>query len=370
MNITGIIFANDASLTELTEKRTMASLPYGGRYRHVDFHLSNMAAAGIRKVGILSRRNYQSLMNHVGSGEEWGLEMEEGGMEFLTPFAMSTTYSYRGKLESLYAAMSFLESGEKGGYVVMADSAVLSNLDLTKVIASHVESGRDLTVVTKAGIANGQKQLDLAFKLNDKGEICDIAVDYVASEEYLASMDVFVLSKDLLMNAVREFIPRNLFHMDRDFVLGQWQKGTLSVNLYQFDGVALFNDSVEEYFRNSLALTDSQVRHDLFGRNHPVFTKVRDRVPCYYAEGCRVDNCIVADGCVFDGEVSNTVIFRNVTICQSAKVSDCIIMNDTVVGEGSDLRYAILDKDVVVRPGARLHGTPTNPVIIKRGDIV
>ena len=370
MNVLGIIFANDAVLGELTNKRTMASLPFGGRYRQVDFHLSNMAAAGIHRVGVISRHNYQSLMNHIGSGEEWGLELEEGGLEFLTPYAMSAKHSYRGKLEALHSAMDFLRFGKEDEYVVMADSAILSNVDLTKVLASHVASGKDLTVVTKKGICNGSKTIDLAIKLDSKGAVADMAVDYVAPEGYLASMDIFVLSKKLLLEKVREFIPRNLFHMDRDLVLGLWQNQQLSVNVYAFDGVALFNDSVEEYFRNSLALIDPDVRHDLFGGNHPVYTKVRDRVPSYYGEGCDIENCIVADGCMLDGAAQNCVLFRNVTICAGAQVEDCVIMNDTVVGEGSQLQYVSLDKDVTVRPGSRLFGTPKNPIIIKRGETV
>ena len=370
MNVMGIIFANDALLGDLTSKRTMASLPFGGRYRQVDFHLSNMAHAGIRHIGIISRHSYQSLMNHIGSGEEWGLELGEGGLEFLTPYAMSTTASYRGKLENLYFAMDFLEYGPDDELVVMADSAVLSNMDLTKVLTAHVESGRDITIVTKAGIANGRKQLDLAVKVDDQGEITDIAVDYVASEDYLASMDVFVLSKKWLMEQIKEHVAHNLFHMDRDLVLGLWQKKAVTLNVYQFDGIALFNDSVEEYFRHSLALIDKDVRHDLFGANHPVFTKVRDRVPSYYGEGCEIENCIVADGCILEGEAEDSVLFRNVTICKDAEVENCVIMNDTVVGEGSELKYVILDKDVTVRPGSKLIGTPKNPIIIKRGDVV
>ena len=369
MNVLGIIFANDATLGELTNKRPMASLPFGGRYRQVDFHLSNMAAAGIRHIGIISRHNYQSLMNHIGSGEEWGLELEEGGLEFLTPFAMSATDSYRGKLESLHTSMDFLKYGNDE-YVVMADSAILCNIDMAKVIASHVKSGKDVTVVAKDGICNGSKQIDLALKLDGKGNVADMAVDYVAGEDYLASMDIFVLSKKYLQEKVTEFISRNLFHMDRDLVLGQWQKGKLTVNVYQHDGIALYNDSVEEYFRNSLALIDKNVRHDLFGANHPVFTKVRDRVPTYYGEGCEVENCLIADGCMLEGEAEDSVLFRNVTICEGAEVEDCVIMNDTVVGEGSELKYVILDKDVTVRPGSKLIGTPRNPIIIKSGDIV
>lgn len=370
MNVMGIIFANDATLGALTNKRTMASLPYGGRYRMVDFHLSNMSAAGVRHVGIITRHNYQSLMNHIGSGEEWGLELEEGGLEFLTPYAMSTTDSYHGKLSAIYEAFDFLKYGPDDEYVITCDSAVISNIDLQKVLASHIESGKDVTVVTKAGIADGKKQLDLALKLDDKGNIADIAVDYIAPADYLASMDIFIMSKKYLHDTIREFISRNLFHMDRDLILGQWQKNAITINVYQFDGVALFNESLNEYFHNSLSLIHSNVRHDLFEGNHPIFTRVRDRVPSYYGEGCQIKNSILADGCILEGTVEKSVLFRQVTIGKDAQVKNCVIMNDTVVGEGAQLECVILDKDVVVRPGAKLCGTPVHPLVVKRGDIV
>ena len=369
MNVMGIIFANDATMGELTSKRTMASLPFAGRYRQVDFHLSNMAYAGIRHVGIISRHSYQSLMNHVGSGEEWGMELEEGGLEFLTPFAMSTTAAYRGKLENLYYAMDFLEYGPEDELVVMADSAVLANMDLNKVLASHVASGKELTVVTKAGICNGTKQIDLALKLED-GKVADMAVDYAASEDYVASMDVFVMAKKWLMSKVKEHVAHNMYHMDRDLVMGLWQKNPDSVNVYEFEGYAMFNESVEEYFYTSLSLINKDIRHGMFGACHPIYTKVRDRVPTYYGEGCEVEDCIIADGCMIDGEVEESVLFRQVTICEGAEVENCIIMNDSVVGEGSKLKFVILDKDVTVRPGAKLYGTAKNPIIVKRGEIV
>ena len=314
MNVLGIIFASDGNIGTLTDKRTMGSLPFGSRYRQIDFHLSNMIAAGIRRVGIISRHNYQSLMNHIGSGEEWGLELEEGGLEFLTPYAMSTTDIYRGKLDNLNFATDFLEFGSDDDYVIMADSAIVYNIDLTRVLASHIASHKDVTVVTKAGIADGRKKLDLAVKLNEAGEIADMAVDYVAASDYLASMDIFVLSRKLLLSKVQECIARNQFHMDRDLVMGGWQKGEVSVNIYRFQGPALFNETVEEYFRNSLALIDKDLRHDIFGFIHPVYTKVRDRVPSYYGESCELDNCMVADGCMLDGHVKNSVLFRQVCI--------------------------------------------------------
>jgi len=370
MNVMGIIFANDVNMGDFSDNRTMGSIPFGGRYRQIDFHLSNMAAAGIRHIGILSRQNYQSLMNHIGSGEEWGLELEEGGLEFLTPFAMSAYHSYRGKLESLYYAMPFLEYGPDDEYVIMADSTVLYNIDLHSVLNAHIAAGKDITVVTKAGIADGIKQLDLAIKLDKSGAIADIAVDYAAPESYLASMDLFVLSKGFLRKAVQECMARNFHHMDRDLVLGAWQKNALSVNVYAFPGLVMFNDSVEAYFQNSLALLEQRTRHDLFYYNHPVYTKVRDRVPSYYGETAEIENCIVADGCLLEGSAKDSVLFRQVTLHTGAEIKNCIVMNDTVIGEDCRLEYVIFDKDVTVRPGTKLMGTPGKPIIIKRGEVL
>ena len=368
MNVMGIIFANDASLGTLTEKRTMASLPFGGRYRQVDFALSNLTCAGVRHLGIITRHSYQSLMHHIGSGEEWGLELGEGALEFLTPYAQSVTDNYRGKLESLASAMDFLEYGNED-YVVFIDSAILSNVDLNKVVAAHAASGKDVTVVAKAGICNGTKKVDLALKL-ENGEISDIAVDYVAPAGYLASMDIFVLNKKWLIEQVKECVARNLYHMDRNLVMGGWSRGVVSVNVYEHDGIALFNETVDEYYHNTLSLLDKEVRHDLFGANHPVYTKVRDRVPCYYGEEAELDDCLIADGCMLEGKVENSVLFRQVSIGAEAKVENCIIMHDCVIGKGAKLKYVILDKEVTVTPGAKLYGTKEHPIVIKKGETV
>ena len=369
MNAMGLIFTNDASLGELTNKRTMASLPFGGRYRQVDFALSNLSCAGIKHIGIISRQSYQSLMNHVGDGEEWGLELEEGGLEFLTPFAHSTIGTYRGKLESVYNAMDFLEYGSDEDYVIMVDSAVLSNIDLNKVVEAHIASGKDVTVVTKKGICNGEKKIDLAVAV-ENGEVTEMVVDYAADDKYVASMDIFVIGKKLLIQSVKALVARDKFHMDRDLVMGGWRRGLISVNVYEHEGVALFNESVEEYFANSLSLIKKDIRKDLFGAAHPVYTKVRDRVPTYYGENSEVEDCLVADGCMLDGEVENSILFRQVTVEKDAEVEDCIIMNDTVIGEGAKLKYVILDKNVTVSAGAKLFGTKKSPVYIKRGETV
>ena len=368
MRVMGIIFANDVAVDALTEKRTMASLPFGSRYRQVDFHLSNLAAAGIRHVGIVSRSNYQSLMNHVVSGEEWGLELDDGGLEFLTPFALGNDDRYRGKLENLNAVLDFLKFSEEE-YVVLTDSSILTNLDVKDIIKSHKASGKDITIVAKPGVANGKKVLDLAIKM-ENNQITDMVVSYPASEGYLASMDIFVVGRQWLINKVTECVAHDKYHMDRDLVLGQWNAGTISINVYKHEGVALYNESTAEYFANSMALLDKDIREGIFHAHHPIYTKVRDRVPAYYGEDCEIENCLIADGCILDGEVEDSVLFRDVVIEKGAEVENCVLMNKAVIGEGAQLKYVILDKDVTITAGTKLIGTPSAPIIIKRGETV
>lgn len=369
MNVMGILFTNDANIGDLTNKRTMASLPFGGRYRQVDFGLSNLAYAGVRHVGIIARFSYQSLMNHVGDGEEWGLELGEGGLEFLTPYASSVNHSYRGKLESLSSNMDFLEFGDDD-YVVMIDSTVLSNIDLNKVIADHIASGKDVTVVTTKGVCNGSKPIDFALKLGKDGQVEDMVCDYAATADYQASMDIFVMNRQVLIREVKKLVAKNYFHMDRDLCMGGWRSHRLTVNAYQHEGVVMFNESIQEYFEHSLSLTKKEIRDGLFGGVHPVYTKVRSRVPSYYGEDCQIENVIVADGCILEGSVKDSVLFRQVTIAPSSHVENCVIMNDSVVGENCQLKNVILDKNVTVTPGTKLFGTQANPIVIKRGETV
>lgn len=372
MTTMGIIFANiyDSSLGELTNKRTMASLPYGGRYRQIDFSLSNMTNSRIRHIGVITKHNYHSLINHIGSGQEWDLDLEEGGLEFLTPYATAHNANYRGKLEALSSAMRFLQEAAEE-YVVLVDSGVLCTMDFEDLVKNHIASGADLTVAVKPGICNGTKQLDMAVKVDKNNVVTDVAVDYCAGENYLASMGIFVIRRDLLIREVTEAVAHNRYRLERDMVMYRFAEKAMKINAYCFDGVALFNESTTEYFHNNLALLDRDVRLSLFRRpNHPVYTRVRNEIPCYYGLESQVDECMVADGCTLEGQAEHSVLFRGVRIGKGASVKDCVIMSDTVIGEGAELENVILDKEIVIRPGTKLRGTYEHPLILNRGEVV
>ncbi len=368
----GIIFANiyASSLGELTNKRTMASLPYGGRYRQIDFSLSNMTNSGIRHIGIITKHNYQSLMNHIGSGQEWDLNLEEGGLQYLTPFAQGHSGSYRGKLEALNSAIDFFTYSNEE-YVVLSDSAVLCAVDLREILEAHINSGAEITAVVKEGIANGKKQLDMAVKVNKENQVTDIAVDYCAPEDYLASMGIFVMRRDYLIKEVTEAVAHNRYHFERDLVMYNFAENGAKINIYKFQGVALFNESTAEFFRNSLKLLKPEVRHGLFNRsNRTIYTTVRNEVPSYYGEESEIDDCIVADGCNLEGKADHSVLFRGVKLGKGAQVRNCVIMQDCEIGEGAELECVVLDKQVVISPGKKLYGTMEHPLVLKRGETV
>lgn len=370
MKAMGVIFSNiyDSSLGALTNHRTVASLPFGGRYRQIDFALSNMSNSGVYNIGIITKHNYRSLMDHLGSCSAWDLNKKTEGVVFLPPFAEGNTgFVYKGKLEALYSAEHFL-SNPKYDYVVACDSTVLCNIDFDAVIKEHIRSGNDVTAVV--GNVADAAVCPLLVQLDEEGSVCELLIDAVPAEGHLVGMGMFVMNREKLVAAIKDAHSRGYTHFERDFLQRGFNAGALKVGAYCFDGVVLHNGDIDRYYQNNMALLDKNVRDGIFLKETPIYTKVRDEAPTYYAPGSRVANCIVADGCVMRGAVEDSVIFREVVVEEGALVKSSIIMQGAKIGKDAELECVILDKNVVVTPGARLKGTPSHPVIVKKGEIV
>ena len=367
METMGIIFSNiyDNTLGELTKVRTSASIPFGGRYRQIDFVLSNMANSGITNIGIITKYNYQSLMDHLGSCEEWDLKLGEG-VRFLPPYATGHTGAYRGKMEALQTALPVLEHSS-ADYVVLADSTVLCAINYRLVLEEHIDSGCDVTVIAKSGQADGKKSLLLALKLDDVGKLSDLAVGYAAPEGYLAGMGMYIWKRERLIAYIKEMVPHGKYHLERDLIQPEYNAGHLTVNVYPFHNVALFNETVEEYYKNSMSMLKVENRRSLFRGEVPIYTKVRDAVPTLIGEHGVAADCLLADGCRIFGRAEDSILFREVCIEERAEVQDSIIMQSAHIGAGAKLRYVILDKNVTIRPGVKLLGSPEHPLVISKG---
>lgn len=372
MKMTGIVFSNvyDTSLGDLTMKRTVASLPFGGRYRLVDFVLSNMVNSNISSIGLITKYNYQSLMDHLGSGSEWDLSRKNASFYILPPFASGATNVYRGNLEALSNAVQFLQS-IKPDYVVMCDTTIICNINYEKALESHVKSGADVTAIASRDLcAYETVDNDLILKKGDNGLAVDLSIGQNLGEGSLVGMGMFIMERKYLLSIINNYVSRGRYSFERDFLLSRFADDSVSLNVYEFKGPVLRNHSILSYFKNNFRIMDERIREDIFNPKSPIYTKVRDEAPTYYSESSSVNDSIIADGCKICGKLTNAVVFRDVTVDEGAKIKNSIIMQGTVIGKGAKIENAIIDKNVTITPGATLIGGASSPIIVHKGDTI
>ncbi len=375
MTAAGLIFSNihDQSIPEMTRRRTMASIPFGGRYRLVDFALSNMVNSGITNVGIITHYNYQSLMDHVGNGKDWDLARRSGGIKILSPYVaayenVASGKLYENRLEALMGAVNFINRCG-ADYIVLSDCDGILNIDLNDVIEQHAASGAYMTVVTKKLEKGARIDVPVSvLKLDDDGRIVDLE-DNIPKGGQVISTNIVVIRRSDLQTIVAEALARGYKSFHRDIVAKNLKKKEFRA--YQYEGTYSVISSLESYFRESMRLLETETRKGLFGvEDRHIYTKIRNSAPTKYAEGASVKNSLLADGCVIEGEVENCILFRNVHIGKGTVVKNCVLLQDTYVGTNADLNCVITDKNAVIKDGRRLSGHETMPFFIGKGQTV
>ena len=361
----GVLFPNahDDLMGEMTEKRSMGSLPFCGRYRIIDFTLSNLVNAGISKVGIVTKANYQSLMDHIGTGKAWDLDRKSGGLFFLPPYSNNEAKPYTGHVDALFGAMDFLKKSVEE-YVVMCDCDVITNINLSAMIERHIESGAYITIAYKKGVMPANHHDVMNFKL-DGDKITSIDFAAFDKADCNISLDIIVMSRELLIDIVNEGHAHNYTSLARDILNPYF--GEYDMRGYEITEYAAVMDSPETYVKATTDVVNCpEVRRQLFCKERPVFTKTRDDMPTIYGLDSDVKNSLVADGCIINGTVSNSVLFRGVKIGKGAVIENCIIMQDAVIEENVDLQNVTVDKKVKVGMGKTLRGTTTYPIYVHK----
>ncbi len=370
MNMMGVIFSNiyDERLGEVTARRTLASLPFGGRYRLIDFVLSGMVNAGITNVGVITKQNYQSLMDHLGSGAEWDLDRKVDGLFILPPFGQGQKSVYRGKLEALWGARKFLERSNEE-YVLLADTNIICSIHYREMLRRDIESGAQISMITtREEISGLGDSCDLVVRSDTSGRVKDVLMHYGIPGIENAGMGMYILKRTFLIELLRKSHSYNLVDFERDIIQGKC--AYLHIAELPFDGRILRIDSLSKYFSANMALLEAPIRNEIFSRHGLVYTKIRDEVPTLYGTGCNLKNSLIADGCKIFGTVENSILFRGVTVAKGAKIRNCILMQDTTISENSELDYTICDKEVTVTRGRVLTGAPAHQIVISKGKVV
>jgi glucose-1-phosphate adenylyltransferase len=361
-NVLGLIFANmhDNSMEGLTQKRTTGSVLFGGRYRLIDFPLSNMVNSGINEVGVITKKNYQSLMDHLGSGKEWDLIGKNSGLKLFPPYGNSESVLYSGRLEALKGIVGYIEN-TSAEYVVMSDCDAPMTIDYKPIIKAHAEKDADITAVYTVG---SLYKTGTIFSMDDTGRVVDVMINPELDGNCNISLNTFVVKKSLLVQIIKEATSRGLVSFERSVL--QDGKDQLKIYGYEFNGYTSRINDINSYYEANMQLLDRTKRTALFTNEKPIYTKIKDSCPTKFGLESKVKNSLIADGCIIEGTVENSIIFRGVKIAKGSVVKDSIIMQDSVIGSDCSLSCMILDKDVSVSDGKILSASKTKPLFISK----
>lgn len=378
MKAAGLIFSNihDASIPELTKPRTMASIPFGGRYRLIDFALSNMVNSDITTVGLITHNNYQSLLDHIGTGKDWDLARRSGGIRILPPFITSGTRGgeklYTTRLEALVGVKNFVENCG-ADHIIISDCNMICNIDFNDALDNHIVNDADITIITKLVNTNELKfPLDKYIKVvnyNGNGEIVDYASYDRQNGELHINTNMMIVKRSYLLDLINESEARGYDSFSRDVIRRNLGKHRFFA--YEYDGYFNYIDSMQKYFFCNMKMLDSSKRKLVFHvKNRPIYTKVRNSAPTRYTSDAKVTNSIVADGCVIEGVVENSILFRGVKVGKGTVIKNSILLQNTYTGDDVYLNCVVTDKDVTIKDGKMLSGHETLPFYIGKGTTV
>ena len=371
----GIIFPNsyDSLVPDLVSERLMASIPFASRYRMCDFMISSMVHCGIDNISILVRKNYHSLLDHLGNGREWDLARKNGGLNIVPPFAQKQIKVFSGRIEALESIRGYLmKQTEK--YVILSDANIAVNFDFNALLDEHIKSGADVTMVYRKQeipqslIRQSTAGMDLYYALGINGDrVSKIYINPKESGEMNFSLNIYVIDRELLIRMVDEAYLHGDVYFVRDIL--EKKIDQLDVRGFCYDGYVAHIHDMNSYFEENMRLLKEENINALFSGNQ-IYTKIRDDNPTRYINGAKAKNVMVADGCVIEGEVENSVLFRGVKIGKGAKVKNCVLMQDTVIEDNVSVEYVITDKNVTISEGKSLTGNDTFQVFVAKGQVV
>lgn len=364
---------NDYYMKQLTNNRPIASVPYLGRYRMIDFTLSNMVNAGVDTIGIFLNDKYRSLMDHISNGKEWDLDRKKGGVFYFSPYSTPDVHSQlRGDISTYFANIDYLTEAS-ADYAVVMGTSMVCNIDIKEVFKKHIETKADVTVVYKTIMEDdfGFERCNTINTNEYNGVIAfgkNIRRPDMLTEKKKISTEIYIIKKELLVDMITDAVTtgENVYLTDvlHDAVT------KYKVRAYEFKGYLKNISSIEGYFEASMdMLNEDNIREVFFGEDK-IRTKVKDETPTYYSEDSNVQNSLIANGCKIEGTVINSIIFRRVNVAKGSILKDCIIMQNSEIRENCTLENVLTDKQVVLTAHTELKGSPKNPVVVSKGSVL
>lgn len=366
----GIIFSslNNNTLSRLTSDRTVAAIPFACRYRLIDFCLSNMVNANISNINIVANYNYRSLLEHIGSGKDWDLARREGGVNVISPFQTAhsaTANVFSTHMEALKNMKEYIDEF-KEEYVVLTDSDAVLNIDFTDVIVTHEKTGANMTFVTKVLSPGYTSKTPRMMLSSTEGRITDISMNssYNPKNPELV-LNIFVMKTTYLRKLIEEANAHSLNSFTKMLLLNVKKE---NYRTYLYKGYVASVSSFLDYYNCSIELAkDENARASLLWKKEaPIYTRVHNSAPTSHRDTAIVKNSMIADECVLEGTVINSVLFRGVYVGAGAVVKDSVLFHGTYVDKNAELNCIVTDKDVHITEGTKLSGSKNMPFYVQK----
>ena len=345
----------------LTKVRPAAAVPFMGRYRFIDFPLSSMVNSGIHTVGVIAPFNYRSVVDHLYTGKDWGLDRKQGGIFLMPGSAFGTSRKGpRFLVRDMVSNRAFLERDDSA-YVVVSASNIIYNYDYRELIEAHKESGADITLLTKTYNCEAE---DVSSVYTEDGRVRGFTYGTRFGDE--GFLDCFVVGRTKLLDLLHRYA--NVDYLDL-FEAMEADLGQIDIRAHKVDIYTGTVFDARMYYKRSREMLDPKVIEQLFPVDRPIMTKAHDNPPTKYEAGSRVTNSIVAAGCRISGAVADSILSRNVIVEPGAVVRGCVIMTNCTICNGARLENAIIDRDNVISAGTELRGTPDNVLVKEKGGL-
>lgn len=348
-------------LDELTYFRCGAAVPFAGRYRMIDFAISNMINSKIESIAVFARRKYRSLMDHLEHGKAWDLDHKRGGLFILPPDWNDPTDISRGDLQHFHNNMDFIHR-TLADYILVTGSLNICNIDFQDVVKEHKQSNADVTVIyKKVDKLYPEHRLAHKLTLDENNRVTAIHNEQKNKNVY---MEMYLVKKNYISMLIEECIAHGYSNLFLHAIKAKLPN--IHIHAYEYKGVHALINSVESYYRNSAMLLNEEEYEALFKEDSPIFTKVKDEAPAKYLQDAIVNNTLVANGCVISGQVEDSILFRGVKVGKGAVIKNSIIMQRCDIDSDAVLENVILDKDCKISSGRRLVGAKEKPFIVAK----
>ncbi len=370
-DVLGIINLSESeeSIKDLTLNRNLAAIPILGRYRVIDFALSNMVNSGLTNVAVFTYGKARSLIQHLGSGKHWGLDRKKDGLFVFYPEVASEDNIRRnGDINNFKNHLDYLKVSAQP-YVIMSRSYMICNIDYTDLVKQHKKSGADITIAYKKmdNSIGRFVECDTLF-LDEENNVVSIGQNLGRDRYYNVSMEMYVIKRELLIRMIEDSVQRGDARFLKEAIFNRI--GTLDIKGYRFHGYLSCVNSIQNYFETNMDLLNVNTSKDLFSTNGRIYTKVMDAHSVQYLDDSYVVNSLVANGTIIEGTVENSVICRDVHIKKGSIIRNSVVLPNVTINETTNLNYVILDKNVVITEKKMLFGDVGNLFVIKKNMIL